>query len=151
MKNWNNTDVPQAVGSKICIRHTHHCAAFKNWFQKYLMTWKNNCHVHTYIHTVKKAENSIYNTILIVYKIWIFINFMGFLGCNSGKEPASQCRRPKRCGFNPWVGKISRKRAWHPTPVFSPGEAHGQRGLAGYSPWGRRVRHDWSNLAQHST
>ena len=26
--------------------------------------------------------------------------------------------------------------------VFLPGEFHGQRSLAGYSPWGRRVRHD---------
>ena len=26
--------------------------------------------------------------------------------------------------------------AWQPTPVFLPGESHGQRGLAGYSPWG---------------
>ena len=25
-----------------------------------------------------------------------------------------------------------------PTPVFLPGEFHGQRGLAGYSPWGRK-------------
>ena len=25
---------------------------------------------------------------------------------------------------------------WQPTPVFLPGEAHGQRSLAGYSPWG---------------
>ena len=29
-------------------------------------------------------------------------------------------------------------KARHPTPVFLPGEAHGQRSLAGYSPWGRR-------------
>ena len=29
-----------------------------------------------------------------------------------------------------------RLRAWQPTPVFSPGESHGQRSLAGYSPWG---------------
>ena len=28
------------------------------------------------------------------------------------------------------------------TPVFMPGESHGQRSLVGYSPWGRRVRHD---------
>ena len=26
--------------------------------------------------------------------------------------------------------------AWKPTPVFLPGESHGQRSLAGYSPWG---------------
>ena len=27
------------------------------------------------------------------------------------------------------------RRAWQPTPVFLPGEFHGQRSLAGYSPW----------------
>ena len=25
---------------------------------------------------------------------------------------------------------------WQPTPVFLPGESHGQRSLVGYSPWG---------------
>ena len=30
------------------------------------------------------------------------------------------------------------KRAWQPTPVFLPRESHGQRSLAGYSPWGRQ-------------
>jgi len=52
----------------------------------------------------------------------------------SCKEPACQCRRHKRLGFNPWVGKISRRRAWQPTPVFLPGESYGQRSLVGYSP-----------------
>ena len=28
---------------------------------------------------------------------------------------------------------------WQPTPVFLPKEAHGQRSLAGYSPWGHKV------------
>ena len=27
---------------------------------------------------------------------------------------------------------------WQPTPVFLPGESHGQRRLASYSPWGRK-------------
>ena len=40
--------------------------------------------------------------------------------------------------FNPWVGKIPRRREQQLTPVFWPGEFHGQRGLAGYSPWGRK-------------
>ena len=35
-----------------------------------------------------------------------------------------------------WVGKIPWRRAWQPTPVFLPGESHGQRSLVGYSPWG---------------
>ena len=49
---------------------------------------------------------------------------------------AQQCRRHRRQGFNSWVGKISRRRAWQPTPIFFPGESHGQRSLAGCSPWG---------------
>ena len=28
------------------------------------------------------------------------------------------------------------RRKWQITPVFLPGESHGQRSLAGYSPWG---------------
>ena len=34
------------------------------------------------------------------------------------------------------------EKAWQPTPVFLPGEFHGQRSLAGYSPWGCRAGHD---------
>ena len=41
-----------------------------------------------------------------------------------------------RPGFDPWVGKIPWRRPWQPTPIFLPGESHGQRSLAGYSPWG---------------
>ena len=36
------------------------------------------------------------------------------------------------------------RRKWKPTPVFLPGESHVWRRLVGYSPWGRRVRHDWT-------
>ena len=62
----------------------------------------------------------------------------GFPGGPRGNEPACQCRRQKRCGFGPWVGKILWKRAWHTIPVFLPGESYGQRSRAGYSPWGRK-------------
>ena len=51
-----------------------------------------------------------------------------------GKEPASQCSRLKRHRFDPWVGKIPWRRKWQSTPVFLPGESHGQRNLAGYGP-----------------
>ena len=54
------------------------------------------------------------------------------------KEPACQCRRHKRHGFDPWVSKIPWRRAWHPTPVFLPGESQGQRNLAGDSPQGHK-------------
>ena len=50
----------------------------------------------------------------------------------------SASARNKRCELNPWVGKIPWRRKWQPTPVFLPGKSHGQRSLAGYSPWGHR-------------
>ena len=68
-------------------------------------------------------------------------------GGSSGEEPTCQCRRHKRCWFSPWVGKIPCRRAWPPTPVFLPGESHGQRSLEGYSPGGCRVGHDCCDLA----
>ena len=37
-------------------------------------------------------------------------------------------------GFDPWVEKIPWRKEWLPTPAFLPGESHGQRSLAGYTP-----------------
>ena len=54
-----------------------------------------------------------------------------FPGGSDGKESAWNMGD---LGFDPWVGKISWRRKWQPTPVFLPGKFHGQRGLAGYSP-----------------
>ena len=64
----------------------------------------------------------------------------------SGKDSACQCRRLKRYRFNPWVGKIPCSRKWQPTAIFLPGKFHGQRSLAGYSPWCCEVRQiDWAH------
>ena len=41
-----------------------------------------------------------------------------------------------RRGFSSWVGKIPWRRKWQPTPVFLPGESHGQRSLVDYSSQG---------------
>ena len=37
----------------------------------------------------------------------------------------------RRPGFHPWVEKVPWRREWLPTPVFFPGESHGERRLAG--------------------
>ena len=52
-----------------------------------------------------------------------------------GKEPT---RNAEDIGdtFYPWVRIIPWRRKWQPTPVSLPGESHGQRSPAGYSPWG---------------
>ena len=59
-----------------------------------------------------------------------------------------QCRRIR---FDPWVGKTPWRREWLPTPVFLPGEFHGQRSLEGYSPWGHKEPQlsNW-HFASHS-
>ena len=63
---------------------------------------------------------------------------MCFPGGASGKEPACQGRRHKRHRFDPWMGKMSWRRAWQPTLVFLPGESHGQRSLDCCSPQGHK-------------
>ena len=40
-----------------------------------------------------------------------------------------------KSGFHPWVRTMWRREC-NPTPIFLPGEWHGQRNLTGYSPWG---------------
>ena len=67
------------------------------------------------------------------------------------KKCSCQWRRHKRRGFYPWVRKIPWRRAWQPTPVFSPGKSYGQRSLLVQSIGSQRVGHDWSNLAHPYT
>ena len=72
---------------------------------------------------------------------------LGFPGGARGKEPARQCKRCKRRQFDPWVGKIPWRRKWQPTPVFLPGESHGQRNLAGYKD---RKESDTTEATEHA-
>ena len=59
------------------------------------------------------------------------------------KNMSASASRLKRCRFDPWVGKIPWRRAWQHTPVFLPGESHGQRTPGGLQPIGsQRVRYD---------
>ena len=64
---------------------------------------------------------------------WTFVipfnTLKGFPGGSDGKESAYSAVGP---GFDPW------RKEWLPTPAFLPGEFHGQKSLAGYSPWGRK-------------
>ena len=64
------------------------------------------------------------------------------------KNPPCQCRRHKRCLFNPRVGRIPWRRAWQPTPAFLPGESHRQRSQVGYGPQGWK---EWAQQKQPNT
>ena len=57
---------------------------------------------------------------------------LGLPWCLRGSRICLKC---KRSGFDPWVGKIPWGKEWLLTPLFLPGEFHGQRILAGYGPW----------------
>ena len=64
------------------------------------------------------------------------------VACNGGSS-----------SFNPWVRKIPCKKEWQPIPVFLSGESHGQRSLAGYSPWGHKESDmtEWLTLSLSQT
>ena len=61
----------------------------------------------------------------------VYMN-MGFPGGSVVKNRL-QCTSHRSWGFDPWISKIPWRRAWQPTPVFSPRETHGQTSLVGYS------------------
>jgi len=74
---------------------------------------------------------------------WSSYKFKGLPWGHSGKESTCQC---KRCGFDPWVGKIPWRRKWQTTPVFLTGESHGQRSLVDHSSWIHEVEMSWTRL-----
>ena len=59
---------------------------------------------------------------------------MGLPGGSAGKEIAYNAEDARDMGLLPGLGYFTWRRAWQPTPVFSPVESHGQMSLAGYSP-----------------
>ena len=57
-------------------------------------------HTHTHIHILRKCFNKLFEGYVI----------MGLPGGVNGIESACQCRRCKRCGFDPYIGKIPWRR-----------------------------------------
>ena len=107
--------------------------------------WNNSVHifdmlaVSTCIYLkVNTISNSIYYT--CYFK-------QGFQDGSVGKRICLQCTTPRRCGFEPWVGKIPWRRAWQPNPVFFPGKSNGQKSLMGYTP---QVQTQLKQLSMHT-
>ena len=63
------------------------------------------------------------------------IKTWGFPSGSEGKESTCNVGDP---GSTPESGGFLWRREWRPTLVFLPGEFHGQRSLAGYSPWDQK-------------
>ena len=75
--------------------------------------------------------------------ITLFVNFkrnthyiLGFPSGAGSREPACNAGNlGSTPGFDSWVGKIPWRREWQPTPIFLPGEFHGQKSLEVYGLW----------------
>ena len=86
-----------------------------------------------------KIESRGHRFIHSTFSISYIHAFLGLLWWLSSNKSSSQCRRG---GFDPWVRKILWRRKLQ-SLVFLPGKSHGQRSLAGDSPWGHKgVGHD---------
>ena len=99
--------------------------------------WYNDKIMFT--NNLKKSYNYCFNDIFQKCQSILFNNtYRVLISATSGKEPSCQCRRCKRCWFNPWAGKIPWSRKCQPAPVFLPRKSHGWRSLLGYNPWGHK-------------
>ena len=90
--------------------------------------------------------NYVYNAnIQFPLKIEISAEHEDFPYSSVGKESACNA---EDSGSIPGLGRSPGKRHGNPTPVFVPGESHGQKSLAGYiQPMGSQsVRHDLADM-----
>ena len=79
------------------IPWTEILAGYRTWGHKELDMTEQNCS--------KPSGGTRSKVFDMAYKA------LGFPGGARGKQSACQCRRHKRCRFDPWVGKIPWKRA----------------------------------------
>ena len=87
-------------------------------------------HIHT---SVIRFLHQSHMFVTIDDPIWSNRNYLrGFPGGTVGKESACNVD----VGWIPGSERSPRRKKWQPTAVFLPGKSHGQRSLAGYSPWG---------------
>ena len=75
-----------------------------------------------------------------------FYYYVGFPGSSEVKAFACNVGDP---GLIPGWGRFPWRRKWQPTPVFLPGESHGQRSLMGFSPRGRKESDTTERLHLH--
>ena len=141
---WSLLSAVCAPGSgRSCTGVRHHA------LPRCLLPWLKWCHQEemrdTNARSTSKRQGSVWHRRRTMgteqddwlWRIWFDIfsfpnRETGLSGWLSVWRIHLQCRRHRRRQFDPWVGKSPWRRVWQPTPVFLPGESHGQRSLAGY-------------------
>ena len=120
---------PLGLNGLISLQSKRLCRAFSsNTIQKhqfidtaFLMVQLS----HLYMTTGETMDLTIWTYVSKAMAL-LFNMLPRFVVGTSGKEPTCQCRRCKRHGFDPWVGKIPWRRAWQPTPAFLLEKSHGR-------------------------
>ena len=115
-----------------------HVKLFLEQVGKQIRTYMHT-YIHTYISQVEKAMAPHSST--LAWKIpWM-------------EGPVRLQSMGSRRVRHDWVTSLSLftfmhwRKKWQPTPAFLPGESQEWRSLVGCRLWGRRVGHDWSDLA----
>ena len=78
-------------------------------------------------------------------EVMVFFRYM-----SRWASPVTQLvKLPRRPGLNPWVGKMTQRRAWQPTPVYLPGESPWTEEPGGWQSIGlQRIGHEWATKTQ---
>jgi len=90
------------------------------------------CGVNALLQPISRTSVMSVSVNLETHCTYHFVVFLLFPRWLSGKASTCQYRSQRRHVFNFWVRKIPWRRGWQPTPVFLPGDSHGQRSLMGY-------------------
>ena len=119
----------QSILNLLFIIFYFNCSRFPMLIQ--FQAYSKVIYIYIYIY-ISKWYIYIYNIIYMYISHDIFIYNTCYSMWLRWYRICLQCGRPE---FHPWLGKIPWIREWLHTPVFLPGEFHGQRSLVGYSPW----------------
>ena len=102
-----------------------------------------------------KRMPNVYNWVTLLYsRDWhnMVNQLLGFPGGTSGKESACQCRRHRRCRFDPWIRTMSWRGARQSTPVFLENlPLENPRDKGAWWATVHRVAKSWTWLKGHSS
>ena len=104
---------------------------FLLWLTGFISLWSKECSRVFLPAPQRESRNSLALGLLLELPRWL-----------SGKESTCQFGRLRTHRYGPCIWRIPWRRKWQPTPVFLAEKFHGQRSLAGSTPWDHRVRHD---------
>ena len=135
------------------------CSIFKQWSTVQQRKWTNYRYMrwHRWISKISQTQTiypppwtwilrtEIINHVMVYYSI-VFVS-MGFPSGSGGKESASNAGD---LGSIPDLGRSPGRGHGNPHHYSCLENSHGEMSLAGYSPRGHKVRHDWVTKHIHT-